>query len=114
MDNSKWASVFGHVGVRKKKKKRETTCSRLSAVCQHVKEAVWTGFDTYGTDLQPAVFRDINSSSVREADLHFVVTERERFSAEERLSHGKTREGAGGCRDRRERIIFEAACHLNM
>lgn len=56
---------------------------------------MWTGFDTYGTSLQPAVFRDINSLSVREADLHF-VTERERYSAEERLSHGKTREGWEG------------------
>lgn len=38
-----------------------------------------TGFDTYGTSLQPAVFGDINSLSVREVDLHF-VTEREVFS----------------------------------
>lgn len=49
----------------------------LNVVCRHVKESVWTGFDTYGTSLQPAVFGDINSLSVREVDLHF-VTERER------------------------------------
>ncbi len=60
-------------------RKRETTRSMLNAVCRHVKESVWTGFDTYGTGLQPAVFGDINSLSVREVDLHF-VTEREVFS----------------------------------
>lgn len=60
-------------------RKRETTCSTLNVVCRHVKESVWTGFDTYGTSLQPTVFGDINSLSVREVDLHF-VTEREVFS----------------------------------
>lgn len=62
------------MGVRRK---RETTCSMLNQVCHHVKESVWTAFDTYGTSLQPAVFGDINSLSVREVDLHF-VTERDR------------------------------------
>lgn len=60
-------------------RKRETTRSLLNAVSHHVKESVWTGFDTYGTSLQPAVFGDINSLSVREVDLHF-VTKREVFS----------------------------------
>lgn len=75
VDNSKWASVFGHVGVW------ETTCSTLNAVCRHADKSAWTGFDTYGTDLQPAVFGDINSLSVREVDLHFVTgREREVFN----------------------------------
>lgn len=60
-------------------RKRGTTCSVLNAVCCHVQESVWTGFDSYRTSLQPAVFGDINSLSVREVDLHF-VTEREVFS----------------------------------
>ena len=89
MDNGKWASVFGQLS------------SMLNAVRRHVREAVWTGSDTCGSDLQPAVFGDINSLSVREVDLHFVTErereregergrERERFSTEEGLSHGKT------------------------
>lgn len=70
----------------------------LNAVCCHVKESVWTGFDTYGTSLQPAVFGDINSLSVREVDLHFVTErERERYSADVGLSHGKTHKGVGDC-----------------
>lgn len=51
----------------------------LNAVRRFMKESVWTGFDTYGTSLQPAVFEDINSSSVRDVNLHF-VTESEVFS----------------------------------
>lgn len=66
---------------------------------------MWIGFDTYGTSLQPAVFRDINSLSVREADLHF-VPERERYSTEKRLSHGKTREGWGGVAETDGRVLF--------
>ena len=68
MDNSKWVTVFVHVDVREK----ERACSMLNAVCHHVKESVWTVFDTYGTNLQPVVFGDINSLGVREVDLHFV------------------------------------------
>lgn len=69
-----WTMVSGRVFLGRRK--RETTCSMLNAVCRHVKESVWTGFDTYGTGLQPAVFGDINSLSVREVDLHFVTEKR--------------------------------------
>lgn len=55
---------------------------------------MWTGFDTYGTSLQPAVFGDINSLSVREVDLHF-VTEREVFSRG-RAESWKDAHGGGG------------------
>ena len=68
----------------------------LNVVSHRVKESVWTGFDTYGSSLQPAVFGDINSLSVRGVDLHF-VRKRERYSAEEGLSHGKTHKGVGSC-----------------
>lgn len=55
-------------------KKRETTRPvPLNAARCHVKESAWTGFDTYGSSLQPAVFGDINSPSVRGVDLHFVI-----------------------------------------
>lgn len=67
----------------------------LNEVCRHVNESVWTGFDTYGTSLQPAVFEDINSLSVREVDLHF-VTEREVFS-KGRAESWKDAKGGGGC-----------------
>lgn len=95
------------MGVRRK---RETTCSMLNEVCRHVKESVWTGFDTYGTSLQPAVFEDINSLSVREVDLHF-VTEREVFS-KGRAESWKDAKGGGG--DRGEGIIFEVVHRLRV
>lgn len=73
---------------------RQTTCWMLNQVCRHVKESVWTAFDTYGTGLQPAVFGDINRASVREVDLHFVTErkrewERERYSARGRAESWK-------------------------
>lgn len=68
---------------------------------------MWTGFDTYGTSLQPAVFGDTNNSSARDIDLYFVTGrerkereskregERKRNPAEEGLSHGKMCKGEG-------------------
>lgn len=59
---------------------------------------MWTGFDTYGTSVQPPVFGDINC--LRDVDLYFVrgrgrEREGERNPAEERLSHGKMCKGLG-------------------
>lgn len=45
---------------------------------------MWTGFDTYGTSLQPAVFGDINKSSVRDVDLYFVTGGERRERDQER------------------------------
>lgn len=106
-----WTMVSGRVFLGRRK--RETTCSMLNAVCRHVKESVWTGFDTYGTGLQPAVFGDINSLSVREVDLHFVTEKRGIQQRKGWVMERRIRE-CGGCWDRGEGIIFEVACCLRV